>query len=54
MGKTQKGAGKIQCMLGKIKHKIFKSQEKVDLKQKFKNMDLGTMGSLINNYSSLF
>ena len=45
MGKTQKGAGKIQCMLGKIKHKIFKSQEKVDLKQKFKNVKFTSYSS---------
>jgi len=45
MGKTQKGAGKIKDVLSKFKHKIFKSQEKVDLKQKFKNVEF-------YNYSS--
>ena len=52
MGKTQKAGGKITCMLGKIKHKIFKSKEKVDLKQKFKNVKFYdyTSGKAMYNY----
>ena len=52
MGNTPPAGGKITCMLGKIKHKIFKSKEKVDLKQKFKNVKFYdyTSGKAMYNY----